>query len=80
VRRWFREPLLHSLLAGALIFAIYDLLNPAANRIDRADHIGPQGGGCARRAPTCLFKFLTCSSRFQLSPSAPTQLRAILPS
>ena len=39
VRRWLREPLLHFLLAGVLIFAIYELLNPAANRIDRANQI-----------------------------------------
>jgi peptidyl-prolyl cis-trans isomerase C len=39
VRRWLREPLVHFLLAGALIFAIYQLLNPAANRIDRANQI-----------------------------------------
>jgi peptidyl-prolyl cis-trans isomerase C len=39
VHRWLREPLLHFLLAGALIFAIYQLLNPAANRADRANQI-----------------------------------------
>ena len=39
MRRWLREPLLHFLLAGALIFAIYELLNPAANRTDRANQI-----------------------------------------
>jgi peptidyl-prolyl cis-trans isomerase C len=39
VRRWLREPLVHFLLAGALIFAIYELLNPAANRTDRANQI-----------------------------------------
>ncbi len=39
VRRWLREPLFHFLLAGALIFAIYAALNPAANRIDRANQI-----------------------------------------
>jgi peptidyl-prolyl cis-trans isomerase C len=39
LRRWLREPLLHFLLAGALIFAIYELLNPASNRIDRANQI-----------------------------------------
>ena len=39
VRRWLREPLLHFLLAGALIFAIYELLNPAANRADQANQI-----------------------------------------
>ena len=39
MRRWLREPLLHFLLAGALIFAIYQLLNPAANRTDRANQI-----------------------------------------
>ena len=39
VHRWLREPLLHFLLAGALIFAIYQVLNPAANRTDRANQI-----------------------------------------
>jgi peptidyl-prolyl cis-trans isomerase C len=39
VRRWLREPLLHFLLAGALIFAVYDLLNPPANSTSRADRI-----------------------------------------
>ena len=39
MRRWLREPLLHFLLAGALIFAIYEVLNPAANRTDRANQI-----------------------------------------
>jgi peptidyl-prolyl cis-trans isomerase C len=39
VRRWLREPLLHSLVAGALIFAIYQLLNPTANLTDRANQI-----------------------------------------
>jgi peptidyl-prolyl cis-trans isomerase C len=39
VRRWLREPLLHFLIAGALIFAIYDLLNPAASRTDRGNQI-----------------------------------------
>ena len=39
VHRWLREPLLHFLLAGALIFAIYQLLNPAANLADRANQI-----------------------------------------
>jgi hypothetical protein len=34
-----REPLLHFLLAGALIFAIYELLNPAASRTDRVNQI-----------------------------------------
>src|SRR5437867_3300337 len=37
--RWLREPLLHFFLAGALIFAIYELLNPAANRTDRTSQI-----------------------------------------
>jgi peptidyl-prolyl cis-trans isomerase C len=39
VRRWLREPLVHFLFAGALIFAIYQLLNPAANRTDRTNQI-----------------------------------------
>ena len=39
VRRWLREPLFHFLVAGALIFAIYEVLNPAANRADRANQI-----------------------------------------
>jgi peptidyl-prolyl cis-trans isomerase C len=39
VRRWLREPLLHFLLAGALIFATYELLNPAAERTNRANQI-----------------------------------------
>jgi hypothetical protein len=34
-----REPLLHFLFAGALIFAIYQLLNPTANRTDRTNQI-----------------------------------------
>lgn len=38
-RRWLREPLLHFLLAGALIFAVYDVLNPATNRPDRTNQI-----------------------------------------
>ena len=38
-RRWIREPLVHFLLAGALIFATYELLNPAAERTDRAHQI-----------------------------------------
>ena len=39
VRRWLREPLLHFLLAGAVIFVVYDLLNPAASRPDRSNQI-----------------------------------------
>jgi peptidyl-prolyl cis-trans isomerase C len=39
VHSWLREPLLHFLLAGALIFAIYQLLNPTANRTDRTSQI-----------------------------------------
>jgi len=39
LRRWLREPLLHFLLAGALIFAIYGLFNPAVSRTDRANQI-----------------------------------------
>jgi peptidyl-prolyl cis-trans isomerase C len=39
VYRWLREPLLHFILAGTLIFAIYQLLNPAASRTDRTSQI-----------------------------------------
>jgi len=39
IRRWLREPLLHFLLAGALVFAVYELLNPAAGRIGRVNQI-----------------------------------------
>jgi peptidyl-prolyl cis-trans isomerase C len=39
VRRWLREPLLHFLLAGAAIFAVYELLNPTAGRITQTDRI-----------------------------------------
>lgn len=38
-RRWLREPLLHFLVAGALVFAIYERASPAANRVDRTDQI-----------------------------------------
>jgi len=34
-----QEPLIHFLLAGALIFAVYDLLNPTAGRSAQADQI-----------------------------------------
>jgi peptidyl-prolyl cis-trans isomerase C len=39
IRRWLREPLLHFLLAGALVFAVYEFLNPSAGRIDRGKQI-----------------------------------------
>jgi peptidyl-prolyl cis-trans isomerase C len=39
IRRWLREPLIHFLLAGALIFAVYELLNPAAGRGAQVDQI-----------------------------------------
>ncbi|SDR64292.1 PPIC-type PPIASE domain-containing protein [Rhizobiales bacterium GAS113] len=39
VRRLLREPLLHFLVAGAVIFAVYQLMNPAANRTDQANRI-----------------------------------------
>jgi parvulin-like peptidyl-prolyl isomerase len=39
IRRWLREPLLHFLVAGALIFVVYELLNPAASRTDRVTQI-----------------------------------------
>src|SRR5262245_8665024 len=38
-RRWLREPLMHFLLAGALIFAAYEWLNPSAGRTDRINQI-----------------------------------------
>lgn len=38
-RRWLREPLLHFLLAGAILFATYELVNPAANRTDQINQI-----------------------------------------
>jgi hypothetical protein len=38
-RGWLREPLLHFLLAGALIFVIFQLLNPTANLTDRTTRI-----------------------------------------
>jgi peptidyl-prolyl cis-trans isomerase C len=38
-RRWLREPLLHFLLAGAIVFATYELVNPAANRTDQINQI-----------------------------------------
>src|SRR5262245_42184316 len=36
---WLREPLLHFLFRGALIFAIYALLNPAASGTDDVNRI-----------------------------------------
>jgi peptidyl-prolyl cis-trans isomerase C len=39
VRRWLREPLLHFLLVGALIFAVYDLVRPPPGRAAPADRI-----------------------------------------
>jgi peptidyl-prolyl cis-trans isomerase C len=39
MRKWRREPVLHFLFAGALIFAVYDFLNPAAGRSPQADQI-----------------------------------------
>ncbi|SEE81895.1 PPIC-type PPIASE domain-containing protein [Rhizobiales bacterium GAS191] len=39
VRSLLREPLLHFLVAGAVIFAVYQLMNPAANRTDQANRI-----------------------------------------
>jgi hypothetical protein len=39
IRRLLREPLIHFLVAGALVFAAYELLNPAAGRIDRVKQI-----------------------------------------
>jgi peptidyl-prolyl cis-trans isomerase C len=39
VRRWLREPLVHFLLAGAAIFAVYQLVSPAATRTDRVNQV-----------------------------------------
>jgi peptidyl-prolyl cis-trans isomerase C len=39
LRRWLREPLLHFLLIGALIFASYNLLSPIGNGTDQASRI-----------------------------------------
>jgi hypothetical protein len=39
VRKLLREPLVHFLLAGAMIFAIYGLLHPNPSQIDRAHQI-----------------------------------------
>ena len=39
VQRLLREPLLHFLLVGALIFATYELLNPGADRTVQANRI-----------------------------------------
>jgi hypothetical protein len=39
VRRWLHEPLFHFLLAGALIFVVYELLNPASRRVEQVNQI-----------------------------------------
>jgi peptidyl-prolyl cis-trans isomerase C len=39
LRRWLCEPLLHFLIAGALIFAVYDLLQPPADQRAQANQI-----------------------------------------
>ena len=39
IRQWLREPLLHFLLAGSVVFVIYELLNPTVGRMDRANQI-----------------------------------------
>jgi peptidyl-prolyl cis-trans isomerase C len=39
LRRWLREPLLHFLLAGALVFAIYEVWHPAVAQADRSNQI-----------------------------------------
>src|SRR5437016_2014457 len=39
VRRWLREPLLHFLLAGALIFVVYEVFNPAAGGTSQTNQI-----------------------------------------
>jgi peptidyl-prolyl cis-trans isomerase C len=39
VRRWLREPLVHFLLLGALIFAVYDLVNSPGGRTAQANQI-----------------------------------------
>src|SRR5262249_28001285 len=38
-RRLLRQPLFHFLLAGALIFVVYELLNPASRRIEPVNQI-----------------------------------------
>ena len=38
-RRWLREPLVHFLVAGALIFALYHVVNPPSDRIAPGDQI-----------------------------------------
>lgn len=39
LRRWLREPLLHFLLLGGALFALYAALNPRAGERERADRI-----------------------------------------
>jgi peptidyl-prolyl cis-trans isomerase C len=39
LRRWSREPLLHFLFAGALIFAVYELMQPPTGRGAEANQI-----------------------------------------
>jgi peptidyl-prolyl cis-trans isomerase C len=39
VRRWVREPLVHFLVVGALIFAAYDLVNSPGSRTAQANQI-----------------------------------------
>ena len=39
LRRWLHEPLLHVLLIGAALFAVYDALNPGAGQRQDANRI-----------------------------------------
>ncbi len=39
LRRWLHEPLLHVLLIGAALLAVYDVLNPGASQPQDANHI-----------------------------------------
>ena len=39
LRRWLREPLLHVLLIGAALFAVYDVLNPGAGQRQDSNRI-----------------------------------------
>src|ERR1051326_2568961 len=39
LRRWLREPLLHVLLIGAMLFAVYASLNPGAGERQDANRI-----------------------------------------
>jgi peptidyl-prolyl cis-trans isomerase C len=48
LRRWLREPLLHVLLIGAALFAVYDALNPGAGHQQDATRIVITAGDLAQ--------------------------------